>query len=103
MNRPPCCWIIGWYAERPCRSWEPLSTISLASGALPGTVCAMLCAPLHSSSKLEKAQYNMTLLNQCVIVQTPRTLPLLFDKIRHALSDHNGRGIGIGANAIRHD
>src|SRR5712691_8957391 len=71
MNRPPCCWIIGWYAERPCRSWEPLSTISLASGALPGPVCAELCPALHSSSKTAKAQYGMTLLIQCVIVQTP--------------------------------
>ena len=30
-------------------------------------------------------------------------LPPGFDEIRDALADHNGRGIGIGANAIGHD
>jgi hypothetical protein len=31
------------------------------------------------------------------------TLPPRFEKICHALADHNRRGIGVGANAIRHD
>src|SRR5438552_17368296 len=32
-----------------------------------------------------------------------RTLLPCFEKIGHALADHNRRGIGVGANAIRHD
>src|SRR5262245_47435559 len=31
------------------------------------------------------------------------SLPALFDKIRHTLPNHNGGGIRIGANAVRHN
>src|SRR5438132_10265751 len=65
MNRPPCCWMIGWYAERPCRSSKPTSAISLASGALPGTVCAALYPPPHSSTT---ARYTTMGLNHCAIL-----------------------------------
>src|SRR5262249_52479018 len=67
MNRPPCCWMIGWYAERPCRSLTPTSAISLASGALPGTVCAVLGPLLHSSTT-EQARHRTMVLNHGVIL-----------------------------------
>src|SRR5215510_1852525 len=40
MTRLPCLWIVGWYAERPCRSSWPTSSISRASGPWPRGVWA---------------------------------------------------------------
>src|SRR5262249_47070322 len=67
MNRPSCCWMIGWYAERPCRSCEPTSAISRASGTLPGAGGATTCAPPQSSRKKVHTRHSMTLLNHCGI------------------------------------
>src|SRR4029450_1111102 len=40
MKRPPCLWIVGWYAERPCRSSWPTSSMSRASAPWPRGVWA---------------------------------------------------------------
>src|SRR5262249_27905892 len=71
MNRPSCCWMIGWYAERPCRSCEPTSTISFASGTLPGASWAATCAPPQSSSIEMHTRYSLTLPNHRGILTPP--------------------------------
>src|SRR4029453_4293261 len=40
MTRLPCLWIVGWYAERPCRSSGPTSSMSRASAPWPRGVWA---------------------------------------------------------------
>src|SRR5262245_29779706 len=40
MTRLPCLWIVGWYAERPCRSSWPTSSMSRASAPWPRGVWA---------------------------------------------------------------